>query len=156
MILANKFIKSLKQKGLTLALAESMTCGLATQKLSNFKGTSDVLKGSIICYTPEVKMDVLGISKSCVNQFSCESSEITEKLAKNLSGIIRADICAAITGLASEGGSETKGKPVGTVFFSVYFKSKVHNLRKNYRGTPLQIRQKACDDLYQFILKLTK
>ncbi len=154
MIIANKLIKTLREKKLTVAFAESVTCGLATQKLSNFKGTSDVLKGSIICYTPEVKIKVLGISKKCVDEHTCESVTVTELLARNLSGIIKADICAAITGLASPGGSETKSKPVGSVFFAVYYKNKIHALKKAFRGTPLQVREKACVQLYKFILQL--
>ena len=156
MILANKLVKSLKEKDLTLAFAESVTCGLATQKLSNYKGTSDVLKGSIICYTPEVKKKVLGITKKCIDEHTCESRTVTESLAVNLSGIINADICAAVTGLASPGGSETKEKPVGTIFFAVYYKNKIHSLKKVFRGTPLQIREKASAELFHFILRITE
>jgi PncC family amidohydrolase len=156
MIVANKLIKTLKEKELTLALAESVTCGLATQKLSNFKGTSDVLKGSIICYTPEVKINLLGITQKCISDYTCESREVTEQLAEKLYPLIKADICAALTGLASAGGSETKSKPVGTVFIAVRFKHNVHHLRKVFKGTPLQIRKKACDELYSFILTLVR
>ncbi|MCD6019197.1 MAG: hypothetical protein K0S53_2318 [Bacteroidetes bacterium] len=156
MIVANRLIKTLKEKKLTLALAESITCGLATQKLSNFKGTADVLKGSVICYTAEVKSGVLGISERTINKYSCESPQVTSALAQHLHSLINADICAALTGLASSGGSETKNKPVGTVFFAVFYKKKIHHLRKIFRGTPLQIREKACEELYRFILKLTE
>jgi PncC family amidohydrolase len=156
MIVANKLIKTLKEKELTLALAESVTCGLATQKLSNFKGTADVLKGSIICYTPEVKINLLGVTQKCISDYTCESREVTEQLAEKLYPLIKADICAALTGLASAGGSETKSKPVGTVFIAVRFKHKVHHLRKVFKGSPLQIRQKACDELYSFILTLVR
>ncbi|MES2566890.1 MAG: nicotinamide-nucleotide amidohydrolase family protein [Bacteroidota bacterium] len=155
MILANKLIKHLKEKELTIAFAESVTCGLATQKLSNFKGTSDVLKGSIICYTPEVKKGLLNITNKCIKEFTCESKKVTDELAKNLSGIIKADLCAAITGLASPGGSETINKPVGTIFLSVFFKGKIHHISRIIKGSPLQIREKACLELYRFILKLT-
>jgi len=156
MIIANKLVKSLKEMRLTLAFAESVTCGLATQKLSNYKGISDVLKGSIICYTPEIKINVLGITEKSIEQYTCESPVVTETLAHNLSMVINADICAAVTGLASPGGSETKDKPVGTIFFAVYYKRKLHHLRKRFRGTPLQIREKACECLYLFILRVTQ
>ena len=67
---------------------------------------------------------------------------------------IRADIHAAITGLACEGGSETPEKPVGTVFFSVRYKGRFHNERQLFRGTPSEIREKSCLFLYEFILKV--
>lgn len=151
---AGPFIKTLLEKNLTLALAESITCGLASHQLSTAKGTADMFKGSIVCYNPELKKDLLNIPQSMQDKFSCESKEVTESLAKNLSKLIKADIHAAITGLASAGGSETKSKPVGTVFFSVKFKNKIYNQRKVFKGTPLQIRIKSCYALYNFILSI--
>jgi nicotinamide-nucleotide amidase len=146
------FITTLRKKKLTLALAESMTCGLAAHKLSNVVGTSDVLKGGITCYTPEIKIKVLGISIKIIEAYTCESQEVTNALAKNLRKLIKADICAAITGLASPGGSETKDKPVGTVFLSFFYKGKVYAQKKILKGTPTEIKRKACRKLYHFIL----
>src|SRR3954470_16851672 len=93
----NSFIKTLMQKKIRLALAESMTCGLAAHMLSTCKGTADVLKGSIVCYTPEVKTSLLGVPASFINKFTAESKEVTEALAKKLPRLITADIYAAIT-----------------------------------------------------------
>lgn len=151
---AAKIIKTLKSQGLTLAIAESMTCGMAANKLSFVPGTSDVLIGSIVCYTPEMKMSLLKVTRKQIEKYSCESKEVTETLVKNLSTLIKADIYAAITGLASEGGSETKEKPVGTVFFSVKKGKNVYNQRLRFYGTPLTIHKKACTALYDFILSL--
>lgn len=151
----NTFINRLSEKKLTLAFAESMTCGLAAHRLSTTKGTSEVLAGSIVCYTPEVKRDLLGVSQKTIDRYTCESAEVTKALAKNLPGLIEADIHAAITGLASPGGSETKDKPVGTVFFCVLYKNKFHHHRQVFRGSPLEIRKKACLVLYDFITKTT-
>lgn len=77
---------------------------------------------------------------------------MTNALAKKLRKLIKADICAAITGLAAPGGSETKDKPVGTVFFSVLYKGKLYKQKKKLKGTPVQIKKKACRKLYHFIL----
>lgn len=150
----NKLVKQLKAQQLTLALAESMTCGLASAKLGVYKGVADVLTGAIVCYTPEVKNELLGVSCDLMDTYTCESQEVTEALAARLSKKIRADIHAAITGLACEGGSETPEKPVGTVFFSVLYKGTFHNERTLFRGTPSEIREKACLFLYRFILQV--
>lgn len=146
------FIEKLSQKKLTLALAESVTCGLAAYKLSNVIGTSDILKGAITCYTPEVKKDLLGVSKRLIDTYTCESQEVTDALAKNLKKLIKANIYAAITGLAAPGGSETEEKPVGTIFFSVYYKGQIYNQKNILKGTPVEIKKKACRKLYHFIL----
>lgn len=145
-------IKTMKSKGLTLALAESMTCGMAANKLSFVPGTSEVLMGSIVCYRPEVKMSVLKVPKEQIKKYSCESKEVTQTLVKHLAKVIKADIYAAITGLASEGGSETKEKPVGTVFISIKIGTKIYDQRQRFYGTPLSIHKKACIALYDFIL----
>ncbi|MBA3665732.1 MAG: CinA family protein [Bacteroidetes bacterium] len=149
----NPLIKTLLKKELTLALAESITCGLAAHQLSTCKGTADVFKGSIVCYNEEVKRYLFGITQKMIDKHTCESKEVTEALAKKLSGLIKADIYAAITGLASAGGSETKTKPVGTVFYCIKYGRKIYNERFVFRGTPLEIRKKACDTLYKMILK---
>jgi nicotinamide-nucleotide amidase len=150
---SHSLIGQLKEKKLTLALAESMTCGMAAYKLSGTKGVSDVLKGSIVCYTPEVKQSLMKIPQSLIEKYTCESMQVTEALVNKLAKLIPADIHAAITGLASSGGSETKQKPVGTVFFCVRYKNKIHKLKKRFTGNPGKIKEKACRVLYNFILK---
>jgi nicotinamide-nucleotide amidase len=146
------FIKRMKSKGLTLAIAESMTCGLAANKLSRATGTSDVLLGSIVCYSPLLKMSLLNIDKAQIKKYSCESKEVTQAMAVGLSKMIEADVYAAITGLASPGGSETKEKPVGTVFLCLKIGKNIHHYKHRFYGTPLRIENKACDALYDFIL----
>jgi PncC family amidohydrolase len=150
----NDLVKILLKNELTLALAESVTCGMAAHQLSTVTGTSAVLKGSIVCYHESVKTDLIGIPASLIQKHTAESQQVTNLLAKKLTRLIDADIHAAITGLAAPGGSETGTKPVGTIFFSVIYKRKMHTLRKKLTGTPTAIRKKACNKLYQFILDI--
>lgn len=153
---ANSLIKHLKEEGLTLALAESMTCGLAAAKLSSCVGVSDVLLASLVCYTPKAKIQLLQVTQAAIRRYSCESQEVTRQMANNLSKNIRADVYAAITGLASSDGSETAEKPVGTVFYAIRYQDKTHDFRKVFRGTPLDVKTKAAVELYQLILKVVK
>lgn len=150
---ADLFVKKLKQRGLTLALAESVTCGMAASMLANTEGTSEVLKGAIICYTPEIKNKLLRVPQKLIDKYTCESMQVTAALANNLVLVIQADISAALTGLAAAGGSETKKKPVGTVFFCMKYRNKIFKERELFKGTPRQIRKKACDHLFKMILK---
>src|SRR4051812_14023511 len=149
-------IKTLKEKNLRLAMAESVTCGLAAHKLSTLPGVSEILAGSVVCYTPEVKMSLLGVPEKLIKKYSCESEQVTASLAKHLSALINADVHAAITGLASPGGSETKNKPVGTIFIAVYYKKKIYKQQFLFRGTPVKIRTKACAALYTMIIDCIK
>ena len=152
----NSLVRLLLKNELTIAFAESVTCGMAAHQLSTVIGTSTVLKGSIVCYHESVKKELLGISSAMIRKHTAESQQVTDQLAKKLNRLIDADIHAAITGLAAPGGSETKSKPIGTVFFSVVYKGKLHRLRKKLNGTPTRIRKKACNNLYQFVINILK
>jgi nicotinamide-nucleotide amidase len=147
-----RIVKFCRENNLTLAFAESMTCGLAAHQLSQVKGTSDAFKGSLVCYNGDVKTNVLKIPERLIEKHTAESQQVTDEMAKKLKRIFSADVYAAITGLATPGGSETKTKPVGTVFLSVLFRNKLFRLRKRFRGNALEIKKKACDELYRFII----
>ena len=153
---ANKLVKQLREAGLKLALAESITCGLAASKLAVYQGVSDVLEGAVVCYSERVKNDLLGVSIRLMKEHTCESMEVTEALVFGLVKRISADIHAATTGLACEGGSETKEKPVGTVFCCVLYKGQLHRERKRFYGTPSEIREKTCSFLYELIEKVVE
>src|SRR5205085_9335362 len=102
---------------------------------------SDAFKGSLVCYNGDVKSNLLKIPKRVIEKHTAESQRVTDEMAKRLKGIFSADVYAAITGLASPGGSETKSKPVGTVFFAVRFRSKLCRLRKQFKGNALQVKK---------------
>jgi nicotinamide-nucleotide amidase len=101
-----------------------------------------------------VKMSLLKVPEDLIAKYSCESMEVTEALARNLCMVIPADICGALTGLASNGGSESRSKPVGTVFICVYYRKKMHRHKKLFRGRPAEIKLKACLELYRLIEKI--
>jgi nicotinamide-nucleotide amidase len=148
----NRFVKYLQEKSLTVAFAESVTCGMASQNLSIYNGTTDVFKGSIICYTPEVKTGCLRVPVKLIEQYTTESMQVTEALAKNLGHLISADIHAAITGLAAPGGSETRSKPVGTIFLCFFYRGRSYKRKVRFYGSATEIRKKACLEMYEFIL----
>ena len=149
-----KLVKLLTKKKLTIAFAESVTCGLAAHQLSTVKGTSEVLKGAIICYDETVKTSLLKVKHSLIKKFSAESQEVTDALATNLGSLIKADVHAAFTGLSSDGASEHEGKPVGTIFFSIRYKNKMYRTKKLFRGSPLKIKKKACVNMYKRIIQI--
>ncbi len=152
----HRFIKTLKEYSVTMAFGESITCGLASHLLSTTKGTSEVFKGSIVCYNEEVKTDLLKIPRKYIEKHSAESRQVTDAVARSLKKFFKASVYAAVTGLAAPGGSERKDKPVGTVFYTIIYKNKLSRFRKVFRGSPLEVREKACMHLYDLILKKVK
>lgn len=151
---ANKLVKALQAKELTIAFAESVTCGIAAHTLSTVKGTMDVLRGSLICYHPTAKIHALSISAELIKKYTAESQQVTDAMAEKLPDLFDADVFTAITGLSSPGGSETKEKPVGTIFIAVNYKGKLYKLKKLFRGSPLMIKEKACKAAYSLVLQI--
>src|SRR4051812_1141379 len=94
----------LKENKLIIAFAESITCGLAAHKLGTISDTSDILTGSIVCYSESAKINLLGVKKKIIDKHTAESQKVTDALALNLSKILTAHIHAAITGFAAAGG----------------------------------------------------
>ena len=150
--LVNQLLKLFADKKTRIALAESVTCGLASHQLNISDGTSEVFMGSVICYNEKVKTDLIGISPSLIKKYTAESQEVTDALVENLPKLIDAEMYAAITGLAAPGGSETESKPVGTVFFSLMYQGKITRQKKLFKGSPLQIKKKACEEVYKLMM----
>lgn len=140
------------EKKLTVAFAESVTCGFVCNQLNSTPGTSEILMGGIVCYNEKVKMNLLNVEPSLIKKYTAESQEVTDALAKNLPQLIDADICIAITGLAADGGSESPEKPVGTIFFSMFYEGKLFRRHKVFTGSPLQIKKNACKEAYKLIV----
>ena len=151
--LVKKLMKRLIEKKLTVAFAESVTCGLVSHQLNITTGTSEIFMGSIVCYNEKVKMDLLKVKPSLIKKYTAESQEVTDALVKNLPQLIPADVFVAITGLDADGGSESPEKPVGTVFFSFLYNGKIVRRRKVFKGSPLAIKKSACEEVYKLILE---
>ncbi|MCB1030420.1 MAG: competence/damage-inducible protein A [Acidimicrobiales bacterium] len=99
----------LKDRGLTLGLAESLTGGLMGARMADVVGASEVFRGSIVSYASDVKFSVLGVPEGPV-----VSAAAAEAMASGARKVLGADIGLAVTGVA--GPSEQEAQPVGTVF----------------------------------------
>ena len=99
----------LADRGQTLAVAESVTGGLVTGRLTNVGGASRVLRGGVVSYASEVKFDVLGVTPGPV---------VTERAALEMARGVRqrlgASVGLSLTGVA--GPDEQDGVAVGTLF----------------------------------------
>ena len=99
----------MRSRGLTLGIAESVTGGLVSGRLTNIPGASDVLRGSVVSYASEVKFDVLGVASGPVVN---ESAAI--EMAVGAKRVLNSSIGLALTGVA--GPAEQDGHKPGTLF----------------------------------------
>jgi nicotinamide-nucleotide amidase len=102
----------LRERGLTLGLAESVTGGLVAARLTEVPGASDVLRGSIVSYASEVKFDLLGVPDGPV-----VSEDAAAAMAAGAKRVLAADVALALTGVA--GPTEQDGMPVGTLCLAI-------------------------------------
>ena len=139
----------LKDKGQTIAFAESITGGMLISEFVKARGVSDVLLGSIVTYAEEVKQKVLGVKKQTLKLYTAESQQVTNEMVMGLHKLLKADVCVAVTGLCGTGGSESKEKPVGTVFFSILCQGKVEEFREVFDGGGTRIRKMAAEFIFR-------
>ena len=98
----------LRQKKLTLGVAESVTGGLVSGRLTAVSGASDVFRGAIISYASEVKHEVLGVTNELV-----VSESAAKEMAVGVRKVLGCDIGLALTGVA--GPNEQQSIKVGTL-----------------------------------------
>lgn len=118
----------LKEKGLTLATAESLTGGTVAQRITNVPGASSVLGFGFVTYSPEAKHKLLGVPMQLIDTYGVVSAPVAARMALGARQNSGADIAVALTGLAGPDGG-TPETPVGTVYLGGAMGEKVWVLR---------------------------
>jgi|TARA_B110001452_G_C15071622_1_gene374036 PncC family amidohydrolase len=138
--LANKLVKKLIKKKLTISFAESCTGGLLSSSITSISGSSKVFNLGLITYSNRAKIDILKVPKKIIIKYGAVSNECCLSMVKNLSKISKADISISITGIAGPRGG-TRLKPVGLVYIGVKKGKKImliKNLFNNKVRTSIQ------------------
>ena len=108
----------MRERGLTLATAESCTGGTIASLFTAMAGASAYFLGGVVAYANEVKRDVLGVNYDDIMTHGAVSETVARQMAEGVRRTTGADYAIATTGIAGPtGGSE--GKPVGTVWMAV-------------------------------------
>ena len=110
--------KTLTERGLTLATAESCTGGNIARLLTAQAGASAYFKGGVVAYSNEVKESALGVKHSTLAAHGAVSEATVREMAEGVRQRLGADLAIATTGVAGPDGG-TKEKPVGTVWIAV-------------------------------------
>lgn len=108
----------LREKGLTLAVAESCTGGLIGEMITSVPGSSDYMLMDAVVYSNSSKTKVLGVNADLLRAHGAVSAEVAAAMAEGALRVSGADITVSVTGIAGPGGG-TEEKPVGTVWFAV-------------------------------------
>lgn len=109
------FTEFMQANGLTLALAESCTGGLAAKIVSDTPHSSDYFLGGVVSYVNRVKTSALGVSADWLASEGPFNDETAKQMALGVRDRFQADLALSITGIAGPDGG-TEDKPVGSVW----------------------------------------
>lgn len=128
-------LQLLRERGSTLAIAESVTGGLVGGRLTNIPGSSEVFRGGVISYASDVKFSVLGVTPGPV-----VSESAAVEMAVGARRVLDSSVALALTGVA--GPDEQDGQPVGTLCIGVVLEDgSTHSTTSVLPGQREQMRQ---------------
>lgn len=108
----------LVMKRLTIAVAESCTGGLLSQRLTATPGSSNYFLGGVVCYSNQLKTSFMGVPAEVIEEQGAVSKQVAKGLSESVRRRVEASIGIGITGVAGPGGG-TPEKPVGLVFIGM-------------------------------------
>lgn len=110
--------KLLREKQMTMAVAESCTGGTIAQMITSVPGSSDYFAGGAVAYSIHLKQTLLGVDASVIEQHGVVSEQVVGSMAEGVRKQTGADVALATTGVAGPGGG-TDQVPVGTVWIGL-------------------------------------
>ncbi|TCC45560.1 CinA family protein [Kribbella pittospori] len=125
-----------REKGLTVAVAESLTSGGIASRLGAAPEASSWFTGGVVAYASEVKFTVLGVEPGPVVTAQCAA-----QMARGVARLTGADLAVAVTGVGGPGPDE--GQPAGTVFLAVSSGSEEQVAQHRFDGAPPRVVELA-------------
>lgn len=132
----------LRQRGLTLAVAESCTGGRIAAALTSVPGASQTFVGGIVAYDNAVKIAQLGVHARSLERFGAVSEEVATEMARGVRDRLSAGVALSTTGVAGPSGG-TPEKPVGLVWFALDDASGSRTRRVELNGDRETITQRS-------------
>ena len=153
MSLSKKILNKLIMKNISVSTAESCTGGLLAYNFTKNKDSSKVFKGGYITYSNEMKIKELKVKKVSLKKNGAVSDQVAEEMIQGLYKKNKTQICISTTGIAGPGGS-TKNKPVGLIYIGIRLNKKNIIIKKNFKGTRIQIQKKCVNFILRYLDKL--
>ena len=107
----------LGEPSLTLAAAESLTCGRVQARVGEVSGASNFFRGGITAYSLGQKVRHLGVDRAAARRVNCVSAEVARQMAVGVCRLFEADVGVATTGYAEP--SPADGVPVPFAWWAI-------------------------------------
>ncbi len=145
----------LRRRGLSIGTVESATGGLIANLITNVPGSSSHFKGSVIAYSNDIKIAVVGVKAETIEQYGAVSAPVAEQMAAGGARLLGVDICVADTGIAGPGGA-TPDKPVGLFYLGLSHHGKPFTRRHVFHGDRLQNKAAAAQAALEWVREYLK
>ncbi|MCL2515410.1 MAG: nicotinamide-nucleotide amidohydrolase family protein [Microbacteriaceae bacterium] len=152
-------IASLAARGLTIAVAESLTGGQLTAELTRPAGASAVVNGGVVVYATQIKHTVVGVDDGLLAEHGPVHPEVARQLAERVRVVLAVDGRAADIGVSTTGvaGPDPQGgRPVGTVFVGVASGAATHVEVLQLSGDRAAIRAAAVVEAVAAVIRNTQ
>jgi nicotinamide-nucleotide amidase len=140
----------LQMRGATLAVAESCTGGLLSQRITSVSGASRYFLGGAIVYSNDLKTGFTDVPPLLIAEKGAVSPEVAVSLAEGIRKRCRATLGVGITGIAGPNGG-TEEKPVGTVCLAIAAQTGTKSVQKLFKGDREHIRMWAAQQALDMI-----
>jgi nicotinamide-nucleotide amidase len=152
---AHAVLDACRARRLMVATAESCTGGLVSACLTDIAGSSDVFERGFVTYSNEAKQEMLGVSADILERHGAVSAETAQAMARGALSRSRAQIAAAITGIAGPGGGSAE-KPVGLVHLAAAALNgqTLHRERRYGHAGRTAVRQHSALEALEMLLEL--
>ncbi|SFG00280.1 competence/damage-inducible protein A [Sporolactobacillus nakayamae] len=139
----------LREQKKTIAFAESLTGGMAADWMAAFPGASSILNGGIVCYTNQVKHQVLAVPQEVLKTDGAVSASCAKHLAASVRKLCGSDFGVSFTGVA--GPDKSEGKDVGTVYIGFSDSNGSESYRFQFNGSRQKIRIQSTKTGYDIV-----
>ncbi|MBZ0199757.1 MAG: competence/damage-inducible protein A [Ignavibacteriaceae bacterium] len=116
--LENVIARLLKERQMTISVAESCTGGNIANALTNINGSSSYFERGVVAYSNAAKVEILKVNEDTIAQYGAVSLEVARQMAAGVKAISGTDLGISITGILGPTGA-TAGKPVGLVYIGL-------------------------------------
>lgn len=150
----DELVNKLIEKKLVIATAESCTGGLLAKKITDVSGSSKVFEMGLVSYANRIKNEFLEVPNEVLNTVGAVSEETAKQMAIGVTKLAKSDIGVGITGIAGPTGG-TPEKPVGLVYYSIYFKAEDKLIVKKLllKGNRDEVREQTTEIVIEDVLK---
>lgn len=142
----------LKERGLTISVAESCTGGNICSMLTNFSGSSKYLERGAVVYSNAAKVEILNVDEDSITAHGAVSKEVALQMADGIKSISGTDIGLSITGVLGPTGGSAE-KPVGTVFIGICDQSGCNAQKFNFGDDRILNKQRATQAALDIVRK---